>query len=198
MKPWCVGVLAVPILSTWSGLAPAQVREPFPVVIVKEWHGTLPGDKNALRKLAPRTGYILDQKSWSALWSAWRGGKAPQVNFQTQFVVVGTVRGATSPDGKTNKVTVGQGGPLLARKGNLPLQFAGFDMETPGFAYILAIVQRAGVTSIDGKPLPQPRINPATLESLSRTVELLEKANAQQRVAIEKLRKQIDELKKRN
>jgi hypothetical protein len=186
-----------------SGLAPAQELKapPVPVFPVQEWNGKLPGDKIALRKLAPKAGYILEQESWSALWKAWRGGKAPVVNFQTQFVVVGTARGATDEAGKPNRVWFGQGGPsMVAYEGNLQLQtgFAAFDMDTPGFAYTLAVVQRGGITAIDGKALPQPRIDPMTIDKLATKVKELEKANAEMRAALEELRKQIEELKKPN
>jgi hypothetical protein len=198
-----LGLLIVSDLHGQFRENPPPGREPAPLLIVTEYRGTMGADLAGLRKLAPASGIITDQQAWVDLWKAWRPGEpVPRVNWAAQLVLVGTIRGATNPDnGKRNELFAS---PMLVHEGNLPLLFSGFDFDTPGFAYNVAIVLRGGIKTIDGKPLPPapeepepPRTGHGVLEELVDRVKKLEQANADLRAAVERLQKQVDELKRK-
>src|SRR5262249_22867956 len=51
-------------------------------------------EKELLRKEAPASGYIDNEKDWARLWKAWRGNeKLPAVDFKKELIIVGTSEG---------------------------------------------------------------------------------------------------------
>lgn len=126
---------------------PESVR---PVV---HWMGTVP-DLGKL-KAGPEPVYtnatkdatkasITDRAALNRLWVAWRPGEdPPQVNFDTHFVVIATLRGGRT---SIQHLTVYPGW------GSHTLGSAAVDGRA-GFGYAIAVFPRAGVEAFFGQPL---------------------------------------------
>jgi hypothetical protein len=111
----------------------------------RTWGGVLPDV--ALRRVAPASRVITEERTFAAVWEAWRPGeRRPPIDFTRSIVLVETMEGPNrmfirlSDDGRGN-VTTQSGGTLIGG---------------PGFGYILAQVRREGIRTIDGRPLPPP------------------------------------------
>ncbi len=100
-------------------------------------------------KDAPANGVIAAPEAWKKLWTAWRGGDPPAVDFATDLIVVATASGP-------NTVRIGV---RLDDQGNATVLAMSTRMAGPGFGYALAQIKRARIKTIDGAPLPAP---PAT------------------------------------
>jgi hypothetical protein len=112
------------------------------VPLVQTWKGSV--EDLALQKLAPGTSYVATAKEFAALWNAWKiGEKAPQIDFTKQLVLVVTTRGSRL--GLT---------PQLDGKGDLRVLGFGTRDLRPGFRYVVGVVDRAGIKTINGKELP--------------------------------------------
>jgi hypothetical protein len=126
------------------GLAPATRAGGQKLKPVHQWSGSI--DDLELQKLSPQSGYLADAKKFAELWKAWKvGEKMPEIDFKKQLVLVATTRGS-----RLNMT------PRLDDKGDLRvLAIATRDLR-PGFRYQIAVVDRAGVKTINGKELPAP------------------------------------------
>jgi phosphate transport system substrate-binding protein len=117
---------------------------------VSEWTGSV--ETEALQAIAPPA--VTSAEGWGILWKAWGGqGEPPEVDFTQNLVVVTTTRGS--------QVRVQY---MLGDDGNLTAVGAATRDLRPGFRYVLAAVPRAGVTTVNGKPLPvaaEARLAPA-------------------------------------
>lgn len=103
----------------------------------------------ALRKLAPASGFIADAAAWKALWTAWRPDEeVPKVDFENELILVGTVPGP-------NLVLLN---PDLDEQGNVKFVVAGTKVGGPGFGYKLVKIARKGVKSVNGQPLTAPGV----------------------------------------
>lgn len=108
----------------------------------QSWSGKIAQEE--LRKHAPKSGFITDEKTFEKLWTAWRPDEAiPKIDFQKQFVVVGTVDGP-------NLIIMN---PKLNEEGDLKFIVGGTKIGGPGFGYKLMAVDREGVKSVNGKEL---------------------------------------------
>jgi hypothetical protein len=110
-----------------------------PVKPLKQWSGSV--DDLSLQKAAPEI--IVAAPELEKLWQAWKvSGPAPKVDFAQKLVVVTTTRGSRLRFGAT-----------LDEKGNL--QVAGMATRDlrPGFRYVIAVVNREGVKTVNGKEL---------------------------------------------
>ncbi len=137
----------LPALVVFLGLAASAVQaEDQPVKFVKEWIGKFPKRTDEpLMKEAPKSGYIADAKAWAKLWKAWRGKDAlPKVDFAKQLVLVGTAGCAANRIGARFRLT---------DKGDLQGGFIATEIGGPGFVYMIAVIDRAGVKSVNGKSL---------------------------------------------
>ncbi len=113
-----------------------------PVKPLEDWKGV--SRKNELRKVAPESGFITDQETWTKVWKAWRGNaEVPKVNFSRDLILVSTVNGP-------NRILMAM---ELDAKGDLKVRSAGTKIGGPGFGYALVKVLRAGVRSVNGTPL---------------------------------------------
>jgi hypothetical protein len=107
----------------------------------KEWKGSVADLE--LQKLAPAQGVITDAKTFEALWKGWKvGDKMPEINFKKNLVVVATTRGST--------LTLV---PQLTDAGDLRVLARATRDLRPGFRYQLAVVDREGVKTVNGKDL---------------------------------------------
>jgi hypothetical protein len=113
-----------------------------PVPVVEKWDGSV--EDLALQKLAPPTGYLTDPKQFAALWNGWKvGEKAPKIDFDKQLVLVATTRG-----GRLGMK------PQLTDQGDLRASAIATRDLRPGFRYLILVVSRTGVKTVNGKQLP--------------------------------------------
>jgi hypothetical protein len=98
-----------------------------------------------LAKLAPKDGLIASEKALQELWKKWEPEKkAPAVDFKKNLVLVATTRGS-----KLNML------PALSADGNLKVPVMATKDLKPGFRYQIYVIPREGITTINGKPLPE-------------------------------------------
>ena len=132
-------------LACLSGLSLAALLTPHArcgeVKFTREWKGSV-GDENLL-KGTPAC--ITSAKALKKLWEDWKvEGQVPEVDFATEFVVVGTGQGSLVS--------------LSARlddEGDLRLQGTSTADFVPGFRYVIATVSREGVKTVNKKELPK-------------------------------------------
>lgn len=123
----------------------ATFAEEKPSPEPQAWSGKIAED--ALRKLAPKSGFLTDAKSFEKLWNAWRPDEAlPEVDFDKQLVLIGTVNGP-------NLIIMN---PSLNEKGNLTFLVGGTKIGGPGFGYKVMLFNREGVKSVNGTPVDAP------------------------------------------
>ena len=117
-----------------------QVGGPAKKSADSEWSGSVMD--LALQKLAPRTGYIADAKTFARIWKAWNiKGKMPKINFKKHIAVFATTRGSRlrlTPRIKDGDLRV--------------LALATRDLR-PGFRFAIKLVERAGIKTVNGKPI---------------------------------------------
>jgi hypothetical protein len=136
----------VPLCFVALSISPSGGVEPLPgvkkVEVIQSWTGQLPDE--ALQKLSPPIGFLTTQREWAALWRAWRGKEEPPApNFARQLVLVFTVPGPNN---------LGCG-PTIDSKGNVTAMAATTLIAGPGFGYLIQIIPRDGVRSVNGKAL---------------------------------------------
>ena len=110
-----------------------------PVTPVKEWSGSI--DDPTVTGAAPEV--ILSAHEFEALWLAWKlPGPVPEVDFSSNLVAVQTTVGSRL-----------RLSAVLEDKGNLMvLSLATRDLR-PGFRYVIAVLSRTGVKTVNGKKL---------------------------------------------
>lgn len=134
------------------------------VVPLKKYSGICRDDR--LRPVAPKSGVIVDQESLVTLWKAWTvEGPVPSLNFRDHLVTVATV------DGPNRSFS---GALQLSEAGDLTYQVASTKMAGPGFGYLLMVVPRAGLKSVNGQAIPagpgEAPASPAIADSIEVTV----------------------------
>ena len=135
--PWLPLLLAGVLICASAYLAQAESRAIKPL---KEWRGRV---DNARGQQAPVRGYLVNQGKLDKLWAAWQiPGKAPKVDFKTQLVLVRTCN--------CSQVSLI---PLLNEKGNLQIQVTMTKDITADTAYIMVLIPRQGIQTIEEKPL---------------------------------------------
>jgi hypothetical protein len=170
------------------------------IELIAEWGAdTFVSDEDHL--LAPADRHIVDEKEWAKLWTAWRPDRArtppPMLNFNERLVIVVTSR---------DKITSVRA--YLGDKGELTVQkvTSGMDADRresgKGFYYRLAVIKREGVKTINGRPLKKADVSPAlpadsTLQDLTERLKKLEQANAELRATVDRLQKDVEQLKKK-
>jgi hypothetical protein len=97
-------------------------------------------------KEAPKNGVISGPEAWTKLWKAWHGDQeAPKVDFDKELILVVAGPGP-------NRIKVGE--LKLTEKGDLQLNSTITERGGDGFVAVILKVNRAGVRSVNGKPLP--------------------------------------------
>lgn len=90
----------------------------------------------------PKGPYVENEKTLKAMWKAWGvKGKLDEIDLKKHLVLVSTTRGSRL--GLTPRL---EDGKLTA------LGFATRDLR-PGFRYVIVVVNREGIKSVNGKPL---------------------------------------------
>jgi hypothetical protein len=112
--------------------------------ILQQWSGVIHDD--GLKARSPASHAIVDKAAWEKLWNEWRGAQAiPPVDFQKELVLVALVDGPNQ--GGVGKLTIDA-------QGNVQILAFSTRMAGPGFGYILLRVNKAGIKSVEGQPLP--------------------------------------------
>jgi hypothetical protein len=130
------------LLSMTPGLA--QVKD---VKAADEIRGKFTDDKDLPKmKALGNSGVIADEKEFAKLWKEWKGdAPLPKIDFKKQFAIGATTLCAA------NSVS---GSFALSPEGDLKSQFRSTLIGGPGFAWVIYVIDREGVKTVGGKPLP--------------------------------------------
>ena len=124
-------------------LAPAIRGEAKNVTLTQKWSGSVADE--GLKKEVPENGCITNANKFTKLWKAWKiGEKMPKVDFKKEMVILA--------------VTSGSSIDLSARlsdKGDLQILGIATADFGPGFRYVVGLVSRDGVKTVEGKGLPK-------------------------------------------
>jgi len=121
------------------------------IKVVDRWvvHQTdmklLEGPGNILDDMANTTrfGYLDTEEAFAKVWTAWRKDERPKVDFSKQIVLV-----LTHFENADVELTAD-----LEGNGNLKLGVSSTERKANGMTYVIAVVDRAGIKSINGKRL---------------------------------------------
>ncbi len=150
LRALSAGVIAV-ICGSFIAIVHAENKE---VKVHQSWSGILSDE--SLLKVVPMsgkpiqgvTGCIIDMKTWQKLWSSWRDKQSvPTVDFSKQFVIVITYGGP-------NKISLVN--CSLDDKGNLSVLANSTLIGGKGFCYLLAVIPRDHIRTVEGMPVPKP------------------------------------------
>lgn len=120
----------------------------------------------ALRKIAPANRAVINDEQWNNLWLGWQTDEPkPEIDFEKFVVLVETVDGPNNMFTNTLK---------LDGTGNLKYEVASTRMAGPGFAYLMLVVPREGIQSVNGRPLlaAPPKPAPKKIDEIIR-VEMI-------------------------
>ena len=110
------------------------------VEISKKWSGSVEDEK------AIKPEVITSAKGLEAVWKAWKvKGEVPKVDFTTDMIVAVYSVGSK----------LDMAGANLDDKGNLDVLGFGTSDIRPGFRYVLGVVSRQGVKTVNKKDLPK-------------------------------------------
>ncbi len=110
------------------------------VEIGMKWNGSVDDEK------AQKPDAITSVKGLAAVWKAWKiDGDAPKIDFDKNIVVA-----VYSVGSKLNIASAN-----LDEKGNLDVVGFGTRDIRPGFRYVLGVVPKDGVKTVNGKELPK-------------------------------------------
>ena len=198
IRSWWAVAFAAVLLPHTAEFVRAADEPGKPVKPSAEWGGNAFVEEDD-KVLAPGDLHIVDEKEWAKLWSAWtrQTRKTPQVNFKENLVLVVATREEISDlairvDDKGNlTVTPLKVGPNpVTRKSG------------EGWYYRLSVLPREGIKTIAGRPvktgdLSHTRAADDRLEDITERLKKLEQANAELRATVERLQKEIEQLKKK-
>jgi hypothetical protein len=129
-----VASFALAVVAPW---ATAQGKK---VEISKKWSGSVEDEK------ASKPEVITTAKKFEAIWKAWKvKGEVPKVDFTKNIVVA-----VYSSGSKLNLASA-----TLDDKGNLTVLGLGTRDLRPGFRYVLGVVSKEGVKTVNKKELPK-------------------------------------------
>ena len=110
------------------------------VGITKKWSGSV-GDAKLMQPEC-----ITSAKGLEAVWKAWKiDGVVPKIDFTKNIVVAAYSAGSN----------VSFAGANLNDKGNLDIDAIATSDFGPGFRYVLGVVSREGVKTVNAKELPK-------------------------------------------
>jgi hypothetical protein len=133
-------VCAVVASSALAVVAPQAAAQGKTVEISKKWSGSVENEK------AIKPEFITSSKKLEAVWKAWKIKEdLPKIDFTKNIVV------AVYSAGSKLKMA----GAKLDDKGNLTVLGLGTRDLRPGFRYVLGVVSRAGVKTVNKKELPK-------------------------------------------
>jgi hypothetical protein len=111
-------------------------------VVVKQWRGTLPIDRAPMR-----VSHVTDAVTLGKLWKSWEVAyPLPNVDFSRQIVLAAMARSGL----------VMFMGPVIDADGDLKKNVVATPDAPNYWSWAISVVERDGVVSVDGKPLPPP------------------------------------------
>lgn len=114
-----------------------------PVEPKERWDGRV--SNLQILELAPESGFIADEAALERIWKEWNPAeKQPEVDFKKDLLIVVTAMG---PNNLFAKMT-------LDDKGDLKVVPGSTKKAGPGFSFAMLKIPRAGVKSVNGKPVP--------------------------------------------
>ncbi len=124
-----------------SIVAPADAEaQKKKVAVGKKWNGSVDDEK------AMKPDCITSAKGLEAVWKAWKiEGDMPKIDFKKDIVVAVYSVGS--------KLSLA--GASLDDKGNLDVVGFGTRDLRPGFRYVLGVVSKEGVKTVNGKEVPK-------------------------------------------
>src|SRR4051812_4338766 len=123
-----------------AGVAPQATARETKVEITKQWRGSVENEE------AIKPECITSSRGLEAVWRAWQvEGDVPQVDFTRDIVVA-----VYSVGSRLNLA-----GATLDDSGNLTVLGFGTRDIRPGFRYVLGVVSREGVQTVNRKALPK-------------------------------------------
>ncbi len=129
-----MALLLATVLPLHAGPAKGKPMKPL-----QQWSGSV--DDLSLMKGMPE--FIISAEELEKLWQAWKvSGPVPQVDFSKELVLVATTRGSILRFAAT-----------LDDKGNLQVGGIATRDLRPGFRYVIAVVSREEVKTVNGKGL---------------------------------------------
>jgi hypothetical protein len=124
----------------FAAVAPHAAAQKKKVEISKKWSGSVEDEK------AIKPDAITSARGLEAVWKAWKiEGDVPKVDFTKDLVVA-----VYSVGSKLN-----MGGATLDDNGDLTVLGFGTRDIRPGFRYVLGVVSREGVKTVNKKELPK-------------------------------------------
>lgn len=136
------GFLFVMLLSViFAAITPSNAdAQKKKVPIAKTWSGSVDDEK------AIKPEVVTSAKQLEIVWKAWGvKDEMPKIDFKTDMVV------AVYSEGSKLNIA----GASLDDNGNLTVLGFGTRDLRPGFRYVLGVVSRDGVKTVNKKPLPQ-------------------------------------------
>jgi hypothetical protein len=133
-----IAALAAFTLAATSALADGTEPVGTPKVIVQ-----LSGSVDDDRAEAPREPVLTGEKELAALWKAWKlADRRPRVDFAREFVLVSTTGGGSLD-------------VVLRRddRGDLRVSLQESQDSPPGLRYVIQVIPREGIKSVNGKKL---------------------------------------------
>ena len=107
----------------------------------REWAGRLEDEK--LEKKRPADGFITTKDDFAKLWKVWMGKEnLPEIDFDNELVMV-----ASSSKSRVFEIL------LIVGKGDAKAVVGRKAEEVKGFTFLIAVFNREGIKTIDGKPL---------------------------------------------
>jgi hypothetical protein len=123
-----------------AAVAPHAAAQKRKVEITKKWSGSVEDEK------AIKPECLTSAKGLEAVWKAWKiEGDVPKVDFTKNIVVAVYSVGS--------KLIMA--GASLDDNGNLTVLGLGTRDFRPGFRYVLGVVRREGVKTVNKKDLPK-------------------------------------------
>jgi hypothetical protein len=118
----------------------AQAADLPEIQPLRKWSGRMERD---LRWAYPARGFLINQEELDRLWADWRiAGEKPRVDFATQMVLVRTCT--------CSHITLH---PRLDPQGDLTIGVTITKDLTQDAGYVIFLIPRQGVRTVEGKPL---------------------------------------------
>lgn len=127
-------------LVAFAAAAPLGAAGRKDVALGKTWSGSIENEN------AAKPECLVSAKALEAIWKEWKlGGEPPKVDFAKDIVV------AVYSSGSLLKLSNAR----LDDAGNLEVLGLGTLDLHPGFRYVMAVVKKDGIKTVNGKPLPK-------------------------------------------
>jgi hypothetical protein len=139
-------ILSISLLALLLALQPSDANDGKKKIKPTQiWSGKISDD--ALSKLAPKSGCLLDQRAFEALWAGWDlKGKAPKIDFTKHLVFVQLATGGPN---------VPQSSYTLDAKGDLTVLSLSTLIGGPGFGYSIDVLPKDGIKTYMGKKIAE-------------------------------------------